>query len=242
MAPRSLLVVTAHPGDFVWRAGGAMALAATQGDRAVVACLSFGERGESAKLWGEGATLDQVKAARRAEGDAAAAILGAEIEFLDAGDYPLVETPDLLARLVDLYRSVRPAIVLTHGLADPYNDDHPTAGAIARRARQYAQAAGVPGPGDVIGAPPVFSFEPHQSEQCGFVPTVLLDVTTVWERKRRAMEVFVTQHHLWDYYTDLGRRRGVQAARNSGPNLGLPVDAYAEAYERVFPQVTGRLD
>ena len=28
MAPRSLLVVTAHPGDFVWRAGGAIALAA----------------------------------------------------------------------------------------------------------------------------------------------------------------------------------------------------------------------
>ena len=71
---------------------------------------------------------------------------------------------------------------------------------------------------------------------------MLLDITAVWERKRRAMEVFVTQRHLWDYYTDLGRRRGVQAARNSGPNLGLPVDAYAEAFERVFPQVTGRLD
>lgn len=49
------------------------------------------------------------------------------------------------------------------------------------------------------------------------------------------MEAFPTQRHLWEYYTDLGRRRGVQAARNSGPNLGLPVNAYAEAFERVFP-------
>jgi 4-oxalomesaconate hydratase len=242
MPARSWLVVTAHPGDFVWRAGGAIALAREQGDRVVVACLSYGERGESAKLWREGATLEQVKSARRAEGEAAAAILGAEIEFLDAGDYPLLETPALLSRLIEIYRTVQPAIVLTHGPADPYNDDHPTAGAIARRARQYAQAAGVPGPGEVIGAPPVFIFEPHQPEQCGFVPSVLLDVTSVWERKRQAMEVFKTQRHLWDYYTDLGRRRGVQAARNSGPNLGLPVDAYAEAFERVFPQVTGRLD
>jgi 4-oxalomesaconate hydratase len=242
MSGRSLLVVAAHPGDFVWRAGGAIALASAHGDRVVIACLSYGERGESASLWREGATLDQVKAARRAEGEAAAGILGAEIDFFDAGDYPLVETPAVLSRLVELYRSVQPALVLTHGPADPYNDDHPTAGAIARRARQFAQASGVPGAGPVIGAPPVFDFEPHRPEQCGFVPNVLLDVTDVWDRKRAAMEVFVTQRHLWDYYTDLGRRRGVQAARNSGPNLGLPVDAYAEAFERVFPQVTGRLE
>ena len=241
MSARSMLVVTAHPGDFVWRAGGAIALAASRGERVVIACLSYGERGESARLWREGATLDEVKAARRVEGEQAARILGADVRFFDAGDYPLVETREVLSRLVDLYREVNPAVVLTHGDADPYNDDHPTAGAIARRARQYAQAVGVPGPGEVIGAPPVFQFEPHQPEQCGFVPDVLLDVTAVWPVKRQAMEVFATQRHLWEYYADLGRRRGVQAARNSGPNLGLPVDAFAEAFERVFPQVTTEL-
>jgi 4-oxalomesaconate hydratase len=242
MSVRSMLVVTAHPGDFVWRAGGAIALASSRGERVVIACLTYGERGESAKLWREGASLAQVKAARRSEAEQAAGILGAEIELFDAGDYPLMETPEILYRLVDCYRSVQPSIVLTHGLSDPYNDDHPAAGAIARRARQYAQAAGVPGPGGVIGAPPVFNVEPHQPEQCGFVPDLLLDVTGVWPVKRRAMEVFTTQKHLWEYYTDLGRRRGVQAARNSGPNLGLPVDGYAEAFERVFPQVADRLD
>ena len=45
------------------------------------------------------------------------------------------------------------------------------------------------------------------------------------------------QEHLWDYYTDVATRRGVQAMRNSGPNLGLMADAKAEAYQRVFPQV-----
>ena len=236
-----LLVVTAHPGDFVWRAAGAIALATGEGRQAVIACLSFGERGESARLWREGRTLEQVKEARQSEGEKAAAILGAGIEFFDAGDYPLEESPELLERLIALYRRVQPGVVLTHAAADPYNFDHATACQIASKARVLAQAVGVPGPGEVIGAPPVFYFEPHQPEMCGFHPDVLLDITPVWERKRAAMEIFATQQHLWSYYTALARRRGVQAQRNSGPNLGLPSETYAEAYQRVYPQVTSVL-
>jgi 4-oxalomesaconate hydratase len=235
------LVVTAHPGDFVWRAGGALALAASRGQRAVIACLTFGERGESASAWRAGNTLEQVKAIRRAEAEEAANILEAEVRFFDAGDYPLRETPELLTGLVDLYRELQPGTVLTHALADPYNLDHPKAAEIAIQARILAQAPGVAGPGDVIGAPPVFSFEPHQSEVCGFVPNVLLDITAVWKIKLGAMRALGAQSHLVDYYTDLGQRRGVQAQRNSGPNLGLPANTFAEAYQRMYPQVTTEL-
>ena len=241
MSDRSLLVLTAHPGDYVWRAGGAIALAVSRGERVVIGCLSFGERGESASLWRKGFALDDVKAHRRAEPERAAAVLGAEIRFFDAGDYPLTETPELLRELVTLYRDVQPAVVLTHAPQDPYNHDHGVAHAIATRARVLAQAPGVEAPGEVIGAPPVFCFEPHQPEVCGFVPDVLLDVTTAWDRKLEAMQVLAAQGHLVTYYTDLGRRRGTQAARNSGPNLGLPVEVFAEAYQRVFPQVTQEL-
>jgi 4-oxalomesaconate hydratase len=93
----------------------------------------------------------------------------------------------------------------------------------------------------VLDAPPVFCFEPHQPEQCGFVPDVLLDITPVWDRKLAAMRVLGAQGHLVSYYTDLGHRRGTQAARNSGPNLGLPAEVFAEAYQRVYPQVTREL-
>ncbi|GAA5051881.1 4-oxalomesaconate hydratase [Thermocatellispora tengchongensis] len=237
-----LLVVTAHPGDFVWRAGGAIALATQRGRRAVIACLSFGERGESASLWRKGLSLDEVKAIRREEGEKAANALGAEVVFFDAGDYPLTETPELMRALIDLYRRLQPSVVLTHAAQDPYNIDHPAAREIALKARILAQAPGVPGEGEVIGAPPVFCFEPHQPEMCGFHPDVLLDITPVWERKLAAMHSLGAQGHLVEYYTDLGRRRGVQAKRNSGPNLGLPVDAYAEAYQRIYPQVTTELD
>lgn len=61
----TVLVVSAHAGDFVWRAGGAIAAATARGDRAVVVCLSYGERGESASQWLAGKTLDEIKALRR---------------------------------------------------------------------------------------------------------------------------------------------------------------------------------
>ena len=161
----ALLVVSAHAGDFVWRSGGAIALAAERGQRARVVCLSYGERGESAKAWLAGKQLDEIKALRRAEAEAAAAALGAEIEFFDAGDYPLVESAELTDRLVRVYRDLQPAVVLTHTLADPYNGDHPAAARMAVQARILAQAIGYEAPGEPLGAPPVFSFEPHQSEQ-----------------------------------------------------------------------------
>src|SRR5262249_12047935 len=87
----AVLVVSAHAGDFVWRAGGAMALAASRGSPVTVLCLSFGERGESARAWRDGKNLAEIKALRRAEATKAAEVLGADIEFFDAGDYPLPE-------------------------------------------------------------------------------------------------------------------------------------------------------
>ncbi|MFM2423576.1 MAG: hypothetical protein RL291_2106, partial [Pseudomonadota bacterium] len=84
--PKSGLVITAHPGDFVWRAGGAIALHAKRGYRVKILCMSFGERGESQFAWkAQGATMAAVKAARKAEAEEAARILGAEIEFFDCG-------------------------------------------------------------------------------------------------------------------------------------------------------------
>jgi 4-oxalomesaconate hydratase len=237
----SMLVISAHAADFVWRAAGAMALYTQRGSSVTVVCLTYGERGESARLWRDGLTLDEIKRVRQEEITKAAAILGADAYCLDAGDYPLEETPELLGQLVRVYREVRPTVVLTHSSADPYNMDHPAAHHLATKARVLAQAPGYEPGNDVIGAPPVFMFEPHQPEQCGFVPEVLLDITDVWPKKRGAMEVLAAQQHLRDYYTDLAKRRGTQAARNSGPNLGLPNDTMAEAYQRLFPQVTNEL-
>src|SRR3954447_1670364 len=80
--PKAGLVVSAHPGDFVWRAGGAIALHAKKGFRVKIVCLSYGERGESQFAGKEpGASFPPVRAGRRDEAERAAKLLGAEIEF-----------------------------------------------------------------------------------------------------------------------------------------------------------------
>jgi 4-oxalomesaconate hydratase len=235
---KSVLVVSAHAADFVWRAGGAIALYAQRGFRVRILCLSFGERGESERLWRQpGMTLDCVKTSRRAESEKAAAILGAEIRFFDSGDYPMRPTEETVHEMVTEFRKLQPEIVLTHSSADPYNPDHPQANDLTLRTRVYAQAAGYPAEGKKLGAPPVFMFEPHQPEQCEFKPQILLDITSVFDVKRKAMESMEAQEHLWEYYTDLARRRGSQAVRNSGRKE----IKYAEAYQRVYPQVSGAL-
>jgi len=229
----SLLVVSAHAADFVWRAGGAIALYAERGAHVKVVCLSFGERGESAKLWKTpGMTLERVKANRRDEATAAAALLGADIEFFDCGDYPMRAGVDVVERLADIHRAVKPAFVLTHALEDPYNFDHPLAAHVAQEARVVAQAHGHRPGETVLGAPPVLLFEPHQHEQCNWKPQVLRDITPVWEKKRKAFECMAAQEHLWEYYTRVALQRGVQASRNSDLKI-----QYAEGYQRVFPQV-----
>jgi 4-oxalomesaconate hydratase len=241
MSEESLLVISAHVGDFVWRAGGAIALYTSRGHPATVVCLAYGERGESARYWRQGMDLEQVKEKRHEEAVAAAEVLGADLQAFDADDYPLVESPELLDRLVMVYRTARPTIVLTHTERDPWNRDHETAHSIATHARIIAQAAGHDPGTEVIGAPPVFLFEPHQTEYSGFRPDLLLDITEVWDRKLDAMRCMEGQEHLWDYYTEVASRRGVQAKRNSGPNLGLVTDAKAEAFMRMYPQVAREL-
>ena len=233
-----LLVVSAHAADFVWREGGYIALTTAAGGEAHVICLSFGERGESQGAWKQpGMTLDRVKEIRRAEAETAGKALGATMHFLDKGDYPLPSGDEILLELAGLMRELAPEVILTHSKADPYNYDHPVAADLAIRARAVAQAAGLPSEHPPLGAPPVFRFEPHQPEMCEFRPDVLVDITTVFGQKEAAMAAMGSQSHLARYYSALAERRGVQAVRNGG-------DAsirYAEAYQRVFPQVSGVL-
>lgn len=234
VSKNTLLVVSAHSADFVWRAGGAIAMHAERGWQVVVVCLSFGERGESARLWREPEmTIERVKATRREEALKAAEILGACVRFLDCGDYPLRLGNDALFQLVDIYRELRPQFVLTHSLKDPYNFDHPLASQFAQEARIVAQAHGHDPSVPALGAPGVFLFEPHQPEQCEWKPQVLLDITPVWAKKAAAFRVMSAQEHLWEYYERVALQRGAQGARNSERSM-----KYGEAYQRVFPEVT----
>jgi 4-oxalomesaconate hydratase len=232
--PKSLLVVSAHSADFVWRAAGAIALSR---DAHVVA-LSYGERGESGELWKEeGQTVERVKAIRHAEAEKAAGILGATFRAFDWGDYPLRIDGERVDQLLDLMRELEPDVILTHASKDPFNPDHGVAHEATLMARQLASGAGVASAFKTITPPELLSFEPHQPELCGFVPTTFLDITPVWDKKLAAMEAMGAQTYLKQYYSERAEHRANHARRISGKS-GVK---YAEAFERELPAVVGEL-
>lgn len=239
---KSALVISAHAADFVWRCGGAIALHQALGYQVTVACLSYGERGESARLWKEGMTLDQVKSTRRKEAENAAKALDVhDIQFLDLGDYPLRFDAEAESKVVDIIRAVQPKFMFSHSRWDPYNTDHMGTTQFALTCRMIAQAWGH-NPGEqVLGAPQLYLFEPHQTEQMGWKPDVFLDITPVWEKKRAAIECMEGQHHLWDYYTNVAENRANHFRRNSGGMAGGRVAKYAEGFETVFPTCVDEL-
>lgn len=241
--PKTALVISAHAADFVWRCGGAIALHASLGYEVTVVCLSFGERGESAKLWKQpGMTLDRVKAARRNEAERAAQALGVhDLVCLDLGDYPLRLADGDKGRLVDVIRTVQPAFMLSHSQYDPYNTDHAYATQVALECRMIAQAWGHEPGQKVLGAPQLYLFEPHQTEQMNWKPDVFLDITSVWDRKRAAIECMEGQEHLWDYYTRVAQNRANHFQRNSGGQSGGRQAKYAEGFQSVFPRTVDEL-
>jgi 4-oxalomesaconate hydratase len=235
---RRLLVVGAHSADFVWRAGGAIAVTTSAGGEARVLALSYGERGESGELWKEpGQTVERVKEIRHGEAERAAAALGAHFECLDLGDYPLEVDKEALESIADRIRELAPDVVLTHTDRDPFNPDHAVAFFSVERARALAAGAGVPSAFGTVEPPELLLFEPHQPELCNFTPTTFVDITAVVELKRAAMAEMKAQEYLVTYYDQRAEQRGNHARRSSG-NAAI---RYAEAFQRVTPQVVSAL-
>ncbi len=235
---RKLLVVGAHSADFVWRAGGVIAVTTVAGGTARVLALSYGERGESGELWQEpGQTVERVKEIRHGEAERAAAALGADFECLDLGDYPLEVDRVALVALADRIRDFAPDVLITHTDRDPFNPDHAVAFFAVERARALAAGAGVASAFETIQPPELLLFEPHQPELCNFVPTTFVDITAVVEQKQAAMAEMKAQTYLHTYYAQRAEQRGNHARRSSG-NSAI---RYAEAFQRVTPQVVSAL-
>jgi 4-oxalomesaconate hydratase len=240
--PRRMLVIGAHSADFVWRAGGALAVTTSTGGVGRVIALSYGEKGESGELWKDSdpahpQTIDNVKTIRHGEAERAAGHLGADFRCLDLGDYPLQIDTDALERISDEIREFAPDVLITHTDTDPFNPDHPVANTAVGRARSLAAGAGVQSSFKTVRPPEFFLFEPHQPELCNFTPTTFVDITAVMDAKRAAMAEMKSQKYLHTYYAERAEHRGNHARRSSG-NQDI---RQAEAFQRVTPQVVSSL-
>ena len=236
MKAKTMLVISAHAADFVWRAGGAIASYIARGQNVYVIVLSYGIRGESNHLWkAPDQTYENVKSIRDRESRKAAEILGiTNIEYWDYEDYPMEFDRERLDRLARHIREIRPDIILTHDKYDAFNPDHNRVSKAVYESSVMANSAGVFLDGTGHTSPMRFyGFEPHQTELSQFVPGMILDITPVYEKKAAAMKCFEAQRHLIEYYTQRASLRGNHARRISG-NQEFK---YAESFSRFFPCV-----
>ncbi len=241
MSKSSILVFSAHAADFCSRSGGTIALYVRSGAQVHVIDLTFGERGESEDYWArvQSKSMSQARETRTQEAEEAASILGASIEFMDYGDYPLMIDRARLDSMARLIRQRRPDIILTHWKIDPHNIDHEVTTASVIRAATMAAAPGFDHDGETVHPfPHLFGFEPSvpRDDITGFVPDTYVDITEVFETKITALHALRSQTKLVSRYTQWAEYRGAQATQWSGQQI-----KYAEAFKRYTASVGTRL-
>lgn len=202
-----VLVLVPHADDESLGCGGAIALHHRQGDRVQVVVVTDGGAGDPQSYY---AGLDYT-ALRREEASRAASILGVdELVFWDYPDGKLAEVIDLAQRLKEIFNAHRPDIIYRPSTREIHRDHWALGMAVEDALRQYRPAVGD------------FCYEIWATVE----PTHVIDITPVWEVKRKAVEQYKSQLRYNDY---LHMVAGLNAYRT----IHLPSARYVEAYREV---------
>ena len=206
--PRRLLVIGAHSADFVWRAGGAIAVTHRgrrhgRGGRAVLRRARRVRRAVEAGGPDDRATSSRSATARPS---APRRALGADFRRLDLGDYPLEIDGDGAA--ADRRRD--PRVRARRGRSPTPTATRSTPTTRSPSSRSSGRGRWPPAPASAArsrrsGRRRCFLFEPHQPELCNFTPTTFVDITPVIDAKRAAMAEMKAQEYLQTYYAPARR-------------------------------------
>lgn len=178
-----VLGIGAHPDDVELSCGGTLALLAAAGRRVGILHLTRGERGT------RGTVAERFREAARA----ARALGAVGVEFLDCGDGGLRTGEAEEDALIEVLRRRRPELVLAPAAPDRH-PDHSRAAALVEAAAFYSGLARRPvGAGREGPHRPaaVFSYMQHEL----FEPAFVVDVTSTWGAKMRALAAYQSQLH-----------------------------------------------
>lgn len=182
-----VMAVGAHPDDVEMYCSGTLLACRARGDDLFVCCMTNGDKGAYEM------TCEELAAIRRREAGNAAAIIGAELMFLNLPDGELFVDEACRAPLIDAVRQARPDIIITHNPED-YHPDHCNTSALVFSASFLAGAPNVKGQRDLPGhdrVPSVFYMDTPTGT--GFQPTEYVDITPHWETKVRVIECHASQ-------------------------------------------------
>jgi bacillithiol biosynthesis deacetylase BshB1 len=174
--------ICAHPDDAELVMGGTLALAAAQGRRVALVDLTRGEAGSRG-----------TPETRAAEAEAAARILGvAHRETLGLPDARLAVTPEQKDVVVEAVRRLRPRVVLLQH----WEQRHPDHAAASRLVYDACFLAGLRNYRPDLGAafrPAKLVYSVTMTEAMEVAPTLVVDISSVWERKLLAISAFASQ-------------------------------------------------
>lgn len=191
-----VLVIGAHPDDPETGCGGTMILLKQAGYDVVCVYLTRGEAGIAGKSHAEAAAI------RVRESENACKVTGARHIFMNQIDGNTEVSLDRYREMRELIAREDPVMVLTHWPIDAHRD-HAVCGMLVldawrRLDRKFK----------------LFYFEVMSGEQSQmFVPTHIVDITSVAEQKRKACDCHVSQgiDALYDgWHTTMERFRGLQ--------------------------------
>jgi LmbE family N-acetylglucosaminyl deacetylase len=242
----TVLALLAHPDDAEFLCAGTLIrLAKEHGWSVHIATMTAGDCGSAEH------TAEEISRIRRAEGAAAAALVGGTYHCLEEPDLQVFYCERTLAKAARLLRRVRPRVVIAHSPSD-YHLDHEHASTVARAA---AFAAPIPlfAPGE--GGPPLdhvpylYYCDPLEGKDLFGAPvpsSLAIDVSAVIGDKEAMLARHASQrewlrkHHGVDQYLLAMREWGATRGREQGV-------AYAEAFRQhrghSYPQddLLGRL-
>ena len=221
------LVVTAHPDDSEFGAGGTVAKLIKDGCEVTYVIVTNGNKGSGDRTM----TPERLAAIRADEQRTAARTLGvARVEFLGYPDGEVEDTRDVRRDVSREIRKWRPDLLICQNPNRTYNlgashRDHRTVGGVALDC-VYPLAR------DHMAFPELLpEFEPHKVRQVYVMqwqnPHLVVDISDVMDLKLRALACHASQ------FADFGK---VEArVRERSAEIGKPKGyAYAEAFDHIL--------
>jgi LmbE family N-acetylglucosaminyl deacetylase len=217
-----VLAIGAHPDDMEMISGGAIAKLAARGYKVTIASMVSGSFGSLTM------TPEETAKVRVAEAKRGAQILGGHYRLIGIAEDGVYPREDVIAKVVELIRSVRADIVLTHAPTDYHpahiNTSHAVTWAVFwAGVRKFGKKLPEYSPKRVYYCDNDFGLD--------FQPDIWVDISETAEVKRRAIAAhhsqidWMKQHHKVNMVEDamtLSRIRGLQSGVT-----------YAEAFRQV---------
>ena len=222
-----VMVITAHPDDSEFGAGGTVAKHAKDGREVTYVIATNGNKGSSDRTM----TPERLARTRETEQRNAARVLGVErVEFLGYEDGELEDTRDLRRDVTRQIRAWRPDLVITmqplrtKNLYASHRDHRTIAGVVLDCIYPLAR--------DHMAFPELMpEYEPHKVREVHLMqwddPDVVVDISEVIDLKLKALACHQSQFKDFAGVEERVRERAAE--------LGKPKNyAFAEAFDRIF--------